>query len=483
MKETENGMTAYRSTGSAVVDLFGAIGAMRNGDDSMERLIPLVDAAYAEDPLLTVRCLFYARDVRGGLGEREIFRKALYHLASKVPDAVRLNLTLIPEYGRWDDLFSLIGTPVEDNMWSFIKLQLEEDRAKLAKGQPVSLLAKWMPSAKTSSKDTMALARYACRKLGVSVYDYKRLIRDLRRAIGLLEQDMSAKRWNDIEYGKIPSQAHMRHTKAFHRNDEDRYCEYLDSVKRGESKINAGTLYPYEIVERLRHGHTEDIRDHNMALEEMWKALPDYTGNGGNVLVVADTSGSMMGRPMMTSTSLAMYFAERNKGPFANMYMTFSERPELIVLDPRMSLAERYEQMIRGPWMMNTDLDMVFGFLLYAARKIGAAQEDMPQSIVIITDMEIDRCTCEADRWDSIIDFESKRYQEAGYRLPDIVFWNVASRHNTYLERADRKGVQMVSGSSPSVFQGVMGFVGGMTPIEAMRQILGAERYKAINVP
>ena len=490
-KRTENGANAFSTTNDAVVDLFGTIGAMRNGDNSMERVKEKVDAAWAEDPQLTMRCIFYARDIRGGLGEREIFRKAIYHLAKTHPTEMAKNMPLIPEYGRWDDLFSLIGTPVEDSMWLFVKGQLREDTRKVSvtapQGGSISLLAKWMPSADTSSKRTRELAFYAADKLGMSVYAYKRYIRNLRRHLRLLEQDMSAKNWKEIDYRQLPSQAHMRHVKAFHRNDGERYESYLDAVDKGVVKVNTQTLYPYEIVERIkddrRYGFWVADKDTVRAMETMWKNLPDYVGDGGNVLVVADTSGSMMGRPMDISTSLAIYFAERNKGPFAEMYMTFSDKPQVIQLKNGDSLLDRYEQMIKGPWGQNTDLYRVFDFLIYIATQTKCPPEEMPKAVVIITDMEIDRCerTGQAE-WNTIVDQVREYYEHVGYRMPNVVFWNVASRHDTYLARCDYEGVQMVSGSSASVFKAVLGFIDGMTPIEAVRQVLDGERYRQITV-
>ena len=477
LKATENGAIAYTTTDGAVVDLFATIGAMRNGDDSEERLSKMIARAAAEDSLLTAKTLFYARDIRGGLGERRVFRSALYICAMEHPELVEPNLDLVPEYGRWDDLFSLIGTPLEDTMWAIIDHQLMLDVTAARTGRAPSLLAKWMPSAKTSSKETMALARYAAKKLDLSVYEYKRVIRDIRARLRLLEQDMTAGRWSEIDYGHLPSQAHMRHVGAFQRHDGERYCKYMDDVSKGEEKINTGTLFPYEIIERL----TWD-EEANRPYYEMWRNLPDYVGDGGNVLVIADTSGSMLGRPITVSTSLAMYFAERNKGPFANMYMTFSERPQLIAIDPTSSLLDRYEKMKRGPWGMNTDLKLALDLLLYVAKRTEAPQEDMPKSIVVITDMEIDQCAYGEDAWNTIVDVVEKDFAEAGYKMPNIVFWNVASRHDTYLAKSNRKGIQLVSGSSPSVFKAVLGFIDGMTPTDAVRQILSTERYAPIKV-
>lgn len=476
-KTTENGANAFNATGSAVTDLFATIGGMRSGDGSMERLGAMIDAAWAEDPLLTMRCIFYARDARGGLGEREIGRKALYHCAMAHADALRKNLERVPEYGRWDDMFSLIGTPLEDDMWSIIRTQLETDTAEAERGGKVSLLAKWMPSADTSSKRTVALAKYAAQRLGMNVYAYKRYVRALRRHLRLLEQDMTANRWSEIDYGHLPSQAHMRHIKAFNRHDAERYGQYICDLRAGNAKVNASTLFPYEILERLSRDPVA-----NTPLEEMWRNLPDYVGDGDNVLVVADTSGSMAGRPMATSVSLAIYFAERNTGPFGGLYMTFSEKPQLIEVKGD-TLQQKAEQMYNGPWGRNTNLYAVFDFLLYIAVKLECPPEELPKSIVIITDMEIDSCeSIGAAMWETIVDKVDAAYRAKGYRMPNLVFWNVASRQSTFLGRSDRRGVQMVSGSSASVFKAVLGFADGMTPVEAVRQVLDSDRYSDITV-
>lgn len=481
-KRTENGANAFSTTQNAVVDLFATIGAMRNANESiwttMDRLSSHVDAAYAEDPLLTAKILFYARDVRGGLGEREIFRMAMFHCAAAHPEVVSKNIRLIPEYGRWDDLFSLLNTPLEGDMWKLIAAQLAKDHEALGTGQPVSLLAKWMPSAKTSSADTMMLARRAAENLGMSVYRYKRYIRDLRRHLDLLEQRMSAKQWSEVDYGHLPSQAHMRHVKAFYRNDGARYTEYLEAVFKGEKRINTSTLFPYEIVERITPYSSK-----RESYELMWKNLPDYVGEGRNVMVIADTSGSMTGRPMDTSVSLAIYFAERNRGPFANMYMTFSDRPQIVMVNPEDSLLDKIHQVMRGPWGQNTDLEAALKLLLDVAVHIHAKQEDLPVSLMVITDMEIDMGSVRLDRpWETIVDVMEQRYREAGYTMPNIVFWNVASRHDTYLSTADHKGLQLVSGSSASVFRSALGYANGMTPIEAVRQTLDVPRYSAVTV-
>jgi len=478
IKLTENGAVAYNTTEDATVDLFSTIGAMRNGDSSMERVAKMVDASYYADPLLTAKILFYARDVRGGMGERDVFRKAIYHCAKNHPDLLECNLHLISEYGRWDDMFSLIGTPLEYAMWGIVIEQLKKDTSDAESGKPISLLAKWMPSADTSSEETRKLASYCAKKMGMSIYDYKRYIRNLRKHLNLLETNMSSKKWNEIDYSTIPSQAHLRHTEAFYRNDGDRYTEYLNDLADGKTDIKADTLFPYEIIERICIKNDSSEK----SLELMWKNLPNYVGNGGNVIIVADTSGSMFGRPMAVSVSLALYFAERNTGPFGGMYMTFSDRPEMIQVDSSISLRENYRKMYDGPWGCNTDLAKALRLLLDVAVKTRCPQKDLPKAIAVITDMEIDSCEQNSSGWNTIVDVIDSEFREHGYTMPNLIFWNVASRHNTFLGKSNRKGVQMVSGSSASVFKAVLGFMNGMTAREAMEQVLNDERYAPIKV-
>ena len=496
-KETENGATAFSTTGNACVDLFAEIGALRNGGDYHSRLFAMIERAYAENPLLLAKILFYARDVRGGLGEREVFRTAIYYCAHAHPEIVKNNLLVIPEFGRWDDLFSLIGTPLEKDMWELIRWRFEEDERILKgeiKGSKVSLLAKWMPSADTSSKDTRALAYLCASNLDMTVYEYKRRVRALRKHLNLLETKMSSKKWGEIDYPSVPSQAHLRHIQAFLRNDNTRYTEFIEDVNAGKKEIKTATLYPYEIVERLQflsNWHISSdgsfVRDYvardevNKPLETMWKNLPNYVKDA-NILIMADTSGSMMGRPMSISSSLAIYFAERNKGTFGGLYMTFDSNPRLISIDSNKPLCDRYAQLLEGPWGGSTNLYGAFNLLLDVAVKSKAKAEDMPKSLVVITDMEINSGGDDHQKWNTIVDDMREKYAQAGYELPNIIFWNVASRHETYLARCDYKGVQLVSGSSPSVFEAVIGFTNGMTPIECVEKVLGAERYSGISV-
>ena len=482
-KKTENGANAFSTTDSACVDLFAVIGALRNGGNYEQRLHDLIDGAYAEDPTLLAKMLFYARDVRGGLGERKVFRDALFYCANKYPDILKNNLVLIPEYGRWDDLFSLIGTQFEKEMWEILLKQFLADESALAKGSAISLLAKWLPSADTSSKDTRALAYLCASHFDMTVYEYKRRVRALRKHLNLLETSMSSKKWETIDYGHVPSQAHCRHVGAFLRNDERRYKDYLAAVQAGKRTIKTATLFPYEIIEKLRVSRYDNTEGVNAPYETMWKNLPNYVSDpNANILIMADTSGSMYGRPMATSTSLAIYFAERNHGPFGNLYLTFDTHPRLISIDPKKSLTEKYIQLLNGPWGGSTNLVGSFELLLDVAVKTNAKPEDMPKSLVIITDMEINAGGDDSKVWNTIVDTMRDKYAQAGYVLPNVIFWNVASRHDTYLAKSNYKGIQLVSGSSPSVFRNVMGFFNGMTPLDCVKEVLNTARYAPITV-
>jgi hypothetical protein len=318
----------------------------------------------------------------------------------------------------------------------------------------------------------------------MTVYSYKRRVRALRKKLNLLETSMSSKAWENIDYSHVPAQAHCRHVAAFLRNDEKRYKDYLAAVQAGKRTIKTSTLYPYEIMERL---HLDRYRISNEEIyapyETMWKNLPNYvTDPKANILIMADTSGSMYGRPMAVSTSLAIYFAERNKGPFGNLYMTFDTHPRLISIDPKMPLIDKCRQLVNGPWGGSTNLAGAFNLLLDVAVKTNAKAEDMPKSLVVITDMEINSGGDDSKIWNTIVDDMRDKYAKAGYVLPNVIFWNVASRHDTYLARSNYKGVQLVSGCSPSVFKNLIGFFNGMTPLDCVKEVLNTARYAPITV-
>ena len=467
---TENGAVALRTTGDARLDLFGSIGSLRNAEEN--RIHTLFAEAYKVDPLFTAKIVFYARDIRGGLGERETFRTLIRYMAQSHPEALRPNLDLIGVFGRYDDLYCLVGTPMEDDMWAAMKRQFEEDLENLHEGNAISLLAKWIKTADASSAKTRRLGILTAQKLGYPVYNFKRIVRAMRKQIGVVEALMSAGMWEEIKYSAVPSRAMMIYRWAFQRHDEERFKAFIGRAAAGEEKIHSATLYPYDIVEKILYQGEQ-----SQVLEAQWSQLPNYVEEGTNAIVMADVSGSMQGRPMAASVGLAIYFAERNRGAYHNLFMTFSERPEIVVLKGE-DLFQKISHVSKAAWGMNTNLQAAFDKVLDIAVKNHVPAEEMPRSIIVISDMEIDSC---GDREWTFYEEMVHRFRQNGYEIPNIVFWNVNSRHDIFHADKGRAGVQLCSGQSVTMFQQLMGCV-GHTPVEMMEQVINSERYKCITV-
>lgn len=468
---TENGAVALNTTSDARLDLFGTIGSLREADEN--RITTLFAEAYAQDKLFATKIVFYARDIRGGLGERKTFRTILRYMANKHPEALRPNLDLVGAFGRYDDLYELIGTPLEDDMWAAMKKQFEEDLKNLNSGNAISLLAKWIKTADASSPATRKLGILTAQKLGYPVYNFKRIVRNMRKQIGVVESLMSAGRWDEIKYPEVPSRAMMVYRKAFMKHDEQRFSEFINKAEKGEVKINATTLFPYDIVEKILYG-----RESSKVLEAQWKALPDYVEKGTNALVMADVSMSMDGRPMATSIGLAIYFAERNAGAYHNLFMTFSDEPTIMNIKGE-TLEQKIDSMKRIGYISNsTNLKAAFDRVLEIAGDNHIPQDEMPKAIVVISDMEIDRC---GNREWSFYDKMAAKFAKHGYVIPNIIFWNVNSRHDVFHADSSRKGVQLASGQSVTVFKQILQNL-GYNPVEAMENTINSERYECITI-
>lgn len=467
---TENGAIALNTTSDARLDLFGTIGALRDADEN--RIQTLFAEAYAQDSLFATKIVFYARDIRDGLGERKTFRTLIHYMAEKHPEALKPNLDLIGVFGRYDDLYELVGTPLEDDMWEVMKKQFEEDLKNLNSGNTISLLAKWIKTADASSPATRKLGILTAQKLGYPVYNFKRIVRNMRKQIGVVESLMSAGKWDEIKYPEVPSRAMMIYRKAFMKHDPERFEEFINKAEKGEAKVNASTLFPYDIVEKILY-HKEN----NKVLETQWKALPDYVKQGTNALIMADVSGSMSGRPMATSIGLAIYFAERNTGAYHNMFMTFSSEPETVILKGE-TLEQKVKNAYNAEWGGTTDLKAAFDKVLDIAVKNEVPQEEMPKAIVVISDMEIDFC---GNRSWTFYDKMKNKFRKAGYVIPNIIFWNVDSRRDVFHSDSKRKGVQLASGQSVTVFKQILQNL-GYNPIEAMENTINSERYECITI-
>lgn len=479
MKFTENGASAYNTTENNLLDLFGTIGALRNRNP--QDVCYKFEAAFNEDPLLATKMMFYAGNIRGGLGERETFRTILRWMARTYPSIVLKNLPLIAHYNRFDSLFELIGSNIEEDMWKYIYSTLKEDCARMHQGKTISLLAKWMPSENASSYKTKQLARYAARQLGMTERIYRKTLSSLRKYMNVTERIMSNNEWETIVYSQVPSYAMNKYRAAFNRHDGERFSKYISNVSSGKEKINSGVLFPYNLI----HNYMVDyrwwgiaVKEFDPVVEEQWKNLPNYINEGENIIVMADVSGSMAGRPIETSVGLAIYFAERNKGAFHGMYMTFTDKPHFIFLKDNMSLNNKIAQVLRTDVGYSTNLERAFNKVLTTAIENKIKEEDMPKAIVVISDMEIDSFFDEKYNWDFIKSM-SKRFNQYGYKLPKIILWNVEARNDTFLSKSDE--VLFVSGQSASSFKAVLtGLNGG--GIELMLNTLNDPMYDRVSI-
>lgn len=450
---TENGALAYNTTEDALLDLFAIGGALRKRDEN--EIISKFNAAFNEDALLATKMLFYIGNVRGGLGERRTFRICLKWLAQNHSGIALKNLPYIALFNRWDSVFELIGTPIEPSMWQLIADTLAKDATELTSAiqsdrkPQISLLAKWLPSENASSKKTRKLAREVISKLEISPKLYRKTLSALRRTLKVVECDMSANNWENIYYPGVPSYAMKNYRQAFQRHDGERFNEFIGKVTKGEEKIHADVLYPYNLVESYLNNY--HIKDYDSVIEAQWKALPDYVGDGDNIIVMADTSGSMIGRPIATAVGLAAYFAQHNKGEYHNLFMNFSDRPSFISLDEGSSLRDAILKVSRSSWGFNTNLEAAMNKILELAVKNNIPQEDMPKALCVISDMEIDHCT---NRTYDYVEHLSKKFKTAGYMLPKLVFWNVDSRKDTFLTK--NPYTILVSGQSASTFKTVL---------------------------
>ena len=467
---TENGAVTLRSTDSECLDLFATIGALRNASD--QEIETRFLRAYAENSDLAMKILFYARDVRGGLGERRVFKVLMRHLAQNQLASALRNLPYVPEFGRWDDVLALMDTPARGEAVALLRYQLGLDMVALEKGEPVSLLGKWLPSVNASNAQTVATAKQLARAFGMTDAQYRKALSALRRAIRILENNLREKDYT-FDYAQQPSKAMFKYRRAFLRNDEIRYRDFMEKVNRGEAKVNTGALMPYEIVEAAYRASEAE----RGALNMTWNALEDFTGDE-NALVVADGSGSMYcGQPQAAAVaqSLAIYFAQRNRGAFRNHFITFSMNPRLVEIKGR-DIVEQVRYCCTFNECANTDLQKVFELILRSAVENRVPQKELPSTLYIISDMEFDFCARNA----SMTNFEQAKmmYARNGYRLPRVVFWNVRSRSQQQPVRSNEQGVALVSGCTARIFSQVM--KGEMDPYSNMMSVVGSERYAMI---
>ena len=463
---TENGMVTNSSSLNNCVDMFFKIGAFRSADES--DVIRVFSLAFSEDPVSALRILFWARDIRGGAGERRVFRICLEYLSKANREAIVRNMPNIPEYGRWDDLLVFFSTDLQDEAAKLIKDALNSEN---------SLCAKWMPRKGAIANDLRKFMK-------MTPKDYRKTLVSLTKVV---EQNMCSGKWDEINYSQVPSVAAARYQTAFYKRDTERYQEYIRLLSlppeaRPEGvKINAQAVYPYDVLKSIRKGN-EDV-----AIAQ-WKELPNYMeGSSDMILPVVDVSGSMS-TPisdgssldcMDVAISLGLYISERNEGPFQNHFITFSENPELQKLEG--NLYERYRQLESSDWGMSTNLESVFNLVLNQAIKHKVSKESMPSKILILSDMEFNEAI-EGGESVSAIEMIKGKYEESGYSMPSIIFWNIQSRRGgkNVPVKFDESGTALISGFSPSILKSILSG-NNITPVDIMNETINSERYKNIS--
>lgn len=515
---TENGGLQYNHLANAVYEMYAKCGAYRQRSD--EDCIFAFKQAFDENEELAMKCLFYLRDILEGAGERRFFRVCYHWLATKYPEAARRNLKYMPELGRWDDIFSLVDTPLEKDAFALAKHQLAMDaKDVMIPNGAVSLCAKWMPSINASSQKTRALGNKLRKYMGFSEKQYRKLLSTLRERINVLERLMSANEWDKIDFSAIPSQAGIKYRKAFIRHDLERKkadpkaVTYEEFVKDDSTKVNAGAMAPYEVVHKALDYITKNYAykyDYNtstrtfytsksmddterIAINKYWDNLTDYFKDATfNGICVVDTSGSMTcgfnsARPIDVAISLGMYCAERNHGPFANHYISFASRPQMIETSG-IDFVDKVLRIYKTNLVDNTNLEAVFNLMLQTAIDNNCSQDEIPQTVLVISDMQVDSAVTfgmgygwgsygnKSGQIRTMMEKMRERWAARGYQMPKIVYWNVNASQDTFLD--DGPDVTYVSGASATTFKQVLT---GKTGMDLMVSTLMGVRYKDIH--
>lgn len=476
---TENGALTNKSTLDPVVDFFFHSGALRQMDE--ESIVDLFNKSFEKDKNTTLKLLFYTRDARGGQGERRTFRIILEWLATHEWSWFVKNLDLVAEYGRYDDFANVllskdVNNEVKNIVLNYLSVQYYKDLQNITSGN-ISLLGKWLWSENASSVTTKKLAKIVLKsKLFGTPKEYRKNLTKLRQAIKIVETKLTQKKYKEIKYEQVPSLAMTKYREAFRKHDDERFSQYLEQVSKGEKKINASVLYPYDIVRAYGAYCSSKVK--NDVLEEQWKALPDYVP-AFNGLVVADTSGSMNGLPLDVSISLAIYIAERNKSEvWKNYTIPFSHKARFVEIKGE-TLNKKINEVFTGD-CSNTNLQSVFDLILSRAVGANVPQEDMPKSLIVISDMEFDSGynNYNSFGWEKTnYEIIKEKYTKAGYELPQLIWWNVADRQIQTPVTIDDNGNLLVSGCSPVIMKFVMA---NDTQI-LIDDIINQERYKNIS--
>lgn len=475
---TENGAVTHTSSRSDLLDMFALGGSYRSR--SNEDCIMLFKNALEEDDVYALKCLFYLGDCRGGQGQRRFFRVCYHWLAKNHTDMARRNMRQIPFYRRWDDLYCLVGTPLEDEMFQFMKEQLALD----VQSKTPSLCAKWAKSCNTSSKESRILGEKTRAAFGMTHKQYRKLLSVLRERINVLERLMSENRWDEIEFDAIPSRAGLIYRNAFARHDVERIKAdketYADFAQDNTKTVNADVLDPVDIAGKVFNGGNFTETERAM-LDKYWVNLKDYyNGREERGIAVVDVSGSMIGTPMNAAVSMGAYIAERGKGPFKDHFITFSSCPQLVKFEGA-DIVDKFRRAERADWGMSTNIEATMDLLLNTAIKNRCPQSELPERVYVFSDMEFNACLRSnhghyRDNPETLFETIEKRWAAAGYQMPKVIFWNLDARQNNIPAFGSR--FSYVSGFSMNMVEAILS---GKTGIDLMYEKLDTERYKAVH--
>lgn len=471
-KYTANGDLTYKSTFNPFIDALFSIPTYR---DDYEKIIEMVRNCFKIEPQLTVKLIFYIRDIRGGQGERDTFRISIKEL-SKLTDIQTL-IKYIPEYGRYDDLLCLLDNDIDsktqDKVYSYISSKLISDLTLYNNDKPISLLAKWLPSENSSSVTNRKYARKIMKKIGWTPKEYRKTLSLLRKHLKIIETKITQGIF-DFDYSQVPSCAMFKYRNLFIKKDKERFQKYLEEVQNGKKEIKAKNLYPHEIVHKVRNLGYSSSEEEILSLDLLWNNLKDIP-IPEKTICMPDFSGSMyengVASPINVSCGLAIYTAERNKGIWKDKFISFSESPRLVDINNHKTIKEKVDFALRES-ALNTDLDKAFELILNIYKNEKLNKEDIPTTLLIVSDMEFDSCCRDNE---STYDKYKRIFEENGLKIPKIIFWNVDSEVN--IPTMNEQGVLLISGYSTNILKF---FDEAYTPLDLMLDILLDERYNQI---
>ena len=440
---TQNGAVQYETSLDKCVDLFSKIGSMRHW--GRNGVLEYFEAAFNENPELATQISYWARAAREGSGERKTFYTILDEIARTSPDFISDNARTLAELGYWKDLLRYFHIPKVISAFA----QSIKDGDRLAN--------KWAPR----KGDNAKLLRD---ELGYTNKQYRKWI---KLHSDTVERTMSEKQWDEIKYSSVPGSAMRKYSKAFDKNDNQRFDEWKSDK---DSRASVSATYPHQIYGVMS-------QDEALA-DKLWNSLPDLVANDERILPMIDVSGSMLGTPMEVAIALGWYLAERNESEFKGCFLTFSESPKLVRIKDdlnKMTLAEKFRRIGREDWGMNTDFEKAYMRILDQAVKHKVAKNSMPTMLLVLSDMQFDES--QNGGWGTPVakpHFENMKdkYEAAGYEFPKLVFWDLDA-HMGSQSRCNDENVAMVSGFSPKIMEAVLS-AKDFNPQEVMLEALSS---------